>query len=142
LLETFDIPDSAVAYAQTVTLKSIREFLVDGGGSKDFNPNLEYFSIEVETTAVYDEEEVMNVGTIYRKILWVKGEDIQLGPNDYELLEDGNLKIPHRLAGNFNKNDFIKILFTGEAESIVLTYRIISKVMCTDGDYFICEFIY
>ena len=53
-----------------------------------------------------------------------------------------NLKIPCKLLKDFNKNDYIDILFKEENERFILTYKIISKAIFADGDYYICEFIY
>ena len=43
------------------------------------------------------------------------------------------------LLNNYNKNDLIKVMFDGENDKFVFTYKIISKT--TDNNY-ICEFIY
>jgi hypothetical protein len=140
LLGEFADPTKAVAFAEQVTFETIQE----KGLEKPF-VDVAYFSIEVETVVEDLEDEdcgTMNIGTIYRNELWIKAEDIQLAETDYTLLEDGTLKVSCKLLKGFNKNDTIKVKFIDENNEPILTYKIISKVMYADGDYYHCEFIY
>ena len=64
-LGEFTDPDEAVACAEKVNLKQLREA----------DPETAYFSIEVETVVEDPEEEgTMNLGTVYSRVLWLDGE--------------------------------------------------------------------
>ena len=112
-----------------------------------------YLSIEVETVVPDPEEEgTMNLGTIYSRELWLDGEygseedfepPVELTNSDYSVLRDDNtLEVSCKLLKDFNKNDYVKIKFVDEPDSFVLTYKIFSKVIGKDGDYYQLEFIY
>jgi hypothetical protein len=151
LIGEFTDPDAAVECAKNATLEMINEL---GYGEAD--PNTAYFSIEVETTVEdLDDEDggTMNIGTIYSRDLWLDGEygneeSVGLGEydnvvcitdKDFELLEDGTLKVPCNLLKDFNKNDEVIFEFLGESDASVLVYKIMSKVIYADGDYYHCE---
>jgi hypothetical protein len=148
----FDTPEEAVNKAECINLKFIEEqteqpilFFCD-------NNNIDHFSIEVETVVPDPDEEgsTMNIGTIYRRELCLEEDFGDLGLGDYsnvvcitkkdfELLEDGTLKVSCKLLRDFNKNDYVLFEFVDEANPVVLEYKIISKVIYTDGDYYHCE---
>ncbi len=68
----FTNPDAAVEYADKVTLEQVNEM-----GFGDPDPNTVYFSIEVETVIGDPDDEdggTLNIGTIYRRDLWIDGE--------------------------------------------------------------------
>ena len=149
LVGEFTDPDTAVAYAEKVNLELIKEL---GYGEAD--PATAYFSIEVET--VVDDEDndcTMNIGSVYQRDLWLDGEygdeeSAGLGDysnvvcvteKDFELLEDGTLKVSCKLLRDFNKNDNIFFEFSDEPDITVLPYKITSKVEYKDGDYYHCE---
>lgn len=138
LLKTFADPDEAVKFAKECTLADVINLSADDDYEREFEPEVAYISIEVETVIEDEDEGTMNVGTIYHKTIDISPVDIMLTEKDYELLEDGSLKIPCVLLKDFNKNDYIKIMFAGENEDSVLTYKIISKTTAND---YICEFI-
>ncbi len=160
LVGEFTIPDEAVACAENLTIKAIDEL----GYEKPDNDTA-YFSVEVETVVGDPDDEdggTMNIGTIYKRDLWIDGEYgsedcleemldelVEVDPiiaitvEDYELLEDGTLKVRCDLLKGFNKNDYLRLQFVGEPESVpVLTYKIMSKVIYEDGDYYHLEFEY
>lgn len=137
LLGTFENPDDAVQYATIITWADI---IAEAEGAEEFVKTSDMVSIEVETVIDNEEEGTMNVGTIFAKTLTIVVEDIQLTIKDYTVLEDGNLKVSRKLLKDFNKNDEVKILFTGE-KSGILTFKIISKVIYEDGDYYHLEFV-
>ena len=148
----FDTSGEATAKAETIDFKFIEE---QTGMSIDdyceYN-GINHFSIEIETVIPdpEDEDSTINVGTIYRRLLDF-GEDMDaagLGEysnvvcvtkKDYELLEDGTLKVSCKLLREFNKNDYVLFEFVDEATPSVLEYKIISKVIYKDGDYYHCE---
>lgn len=150
----FADPDKAIEKAKTLTLADIIHQAAEEDNGATPVENVAYISIEVETV-VDDEdgEETMNVGTIYKRELWIDGEYgneedaledeysevIPVTSKDYKLLEDGSLEIDCDLLKNFNKNDMVQIWFTDEDGKAILTYKIISK---TTANKFICEFVY
>lgn len=144
-IDGFADPDKAIEKANTLTLAE-----VVGNTSLC---EIKSIVIEIETV-VEDEEGTMNIGTVYRKKLWPTYDDnteesveepepiVELCETDYSLLEDGTLKISCNLLKEYNKNDFVKVKFVGEPDCSVFTYRIMSKVICEDGDYFYCDFTF
>lgn len=141
-LGEFINPDRAVEYAKSLTVADILPHaFVDAG------PDivLDHFSVEVETVLEDDEENSMNIGTIYRRCLCIENieddeytEVVPVTSKEYELLEDGSLEIDCEILKDFNKNDTVQIWFTDEDDKIILTYKIISK---TTNNKYICEFI-
>lgn len=145
LIGEFTDLDEAVACAEKVTIEQINEL---GFGKPD--PTTAYFSIEVETVVEDPEDEgTINIGTVYSRDLWIDGEygtdedtepTIFIYNKDYELLEDGILKVRRELLKDYNKNDCVKLCFA-EEEPCALTYKIVSKVEYADGDYYHLDFI-
>ena len=144
LIGEFENPDEAVACAEKVTLTSI----TDEFGFDDLS-DVAYFSIEVETVVTDPDSEdggTMNIGSIYQRDLWVEDENfvdsvVELTNKEYEVLKDGTLKISSKLLNDFNKNDCINIQFIDEENSWPLNYKIMSKVIYEDGDYYHLDFI-
>lgn len=142
--------DEAIDYAKKVTLADVvnlmpKEVCEDCSVAK--------IKVEVETVAPVTDEELMNIGTIYERELWSiydeqeEPEDddddvdvVELTEEAYTLLEDGTLKVSCKLLKDFNKNDCVAFSFVNE--DCLMTYKIISKVIYEDGDYYHCEFIY
>lgn len=156
LVGEFTDPDEAITFAESVTVELIKEMSFG-----DPCANTAFFTIEVETVVADPDDEdggTMNIGTIYVRDLWItekyevdemSDESVEVDPiiaitaEDYELLEDGALKVRCDLLKGFNKNDYLRLQFVGEPESVpVLTYKIISKVIYEDGDYYHLEFEY
>ena len=90
----------------------------------------------------------MNIGTIYRDELWLDELAAELGDysnvvcvsnKDFEILEDGTMKVSCELLKDFNKNDHVLLEFVEENPPAVLEYKIMSKVIYADGDYYHCE---
>lgn len=151
LIAEYADPDKAIEHAKRVTLQTLNEM--------DYEKpiaDVAYFSIEVETVVEdldSEDGETINIGTIYHDEILVKDIDysessedsndpiVAIAAKDYTLLEDGTLKVSCNLLKGFNKNDYIRFQFVGEAGNL-LTYKIISKVTYEDGDYFHCEFEY
>jgi hypothetical protein len=151
LVGEFTDPDAAVEYAKQVTFETINEM---GFGEPD--PDTVYFSIDVETVVGNPDDEdggTMNIGTIYQRDLWIDGDYgsaeeagldeadsvISLTDKDFELLEDGTMKISCALLKDYNKNDYVTFEFPEEDLVAFLTYKIVSKVIYADGDYYHCE---
>lgn len=148
----FDDPDEAVTYIKNLTLADIvHKAAEDPVGVVDYE-EVKRISVEVETVVDEKEEGTMNVGTIYKRDLWVDGEYgseedvpgydediVTTCAGDYELLDDGTLKIKASFMQGFNKNDIIRIKFIDENDTCALPYKIMSKVIYEDGDYFHCE---
>ena len=135
LLETFEDPDEAVKYATEVKWSDIRHL----DDEDMFIDTSSMLTVEVETV-VTDDDGSMNVGTIFTKILAVLVEDICITSGEYSIVEDDKLKIKYQLLQDFNKNDSVRIRFV--EDNIILTYKIISRVMYSDGDYYHLEFVY
>ena len=149
----FKDPDAAIEFAKKVTMADIVHQAAEEHDGSTPAENVTYISLEVETVVDEDEDGTMNIGTIYKRELWIDGEygDEEDAPEDeysevvpvtakdYRLLEDGSLEIDCDILKNFNKNDMVQIWFTDEDHKSILTYKIISK---TTDNKFICEFIY
>lgn len=155
LIEEFTDPDLAIERAKQLTLADIVYQAADECEAED-SQTIKRISIEVETVIpdAEDEEGTINIGTIFRKdILDISAEDLPVEPDpcvdlytkDYELLEDGMLKVKYEVLKEFNKNDIVKFFFKDEQTTDyipLLTYKIVSKVEYEDGDYWLCDFIY
>lgn len=149
----FRDPAAAIEFAKKVTMADIVHQAAEEHDGSTPAENVTYISLEVETVVDEDEDGTMNIGTIYKRELWIDGEygDEEDAPEDeysevvpvtakdYRLLEDGSLEIDCDILKNFNKNDMVQIWFTDEDHKSILTYKIISK---TTGNKFICVFIY
>lgn len=148
----FDTPEEAVNKAKDLNLKFIEEQIEQPILFFCDNNNIDHFSIEVETVVPDPDEEgsTMNIGTIYRRELCLEEDFGDLGLGDYsnvvcitkkdfELLEDGTLKVSCGLLRDFNKNDYVLFEFVDEETPSVLEYKIVSKVIYSDGDYYHCE---
>lgn len=135
-LGTFEDPDAAVQYAAIVSWADIRHL----EGADKFKRTSDMLSIEVETVVDCEDDGTMNVGTIFAKSICVYVEDLRLSSNDFEIVEEDKLKVSCELLKDFNKNDKVKIYFTdGKA---VFNYKIISRVIYADGEYYHLEFLY
>ena len=145
-IEIFDDPDEAISCAKDFSLERF---------NADFAKPISdttHLAIEVETVVANPEEEdeTMNIGTIYSRDLWLDGEYgfeedidpvVELKTTDFELTEDGELKVSCKLLKDFNKNDYLRVRFVDEAETGTFLYKITSKVIYKDGDYYHCEMI-
>jgi hypothetical protein len=133
LLDSFSDPDAAITFADSVTVPIIRE--VEG----DALVKADHFSVEVETTSVVDEEP-MNLGTIYRRSIYYNSitADVMVSSGEYELQEDGSLKIPVSILEAFKDRDTIYIMFKDEANKPILPFKIIGE---PDKNYFICDVV-
>ena len=137
LLGTFENPDEAVQFAAILTCADIK---AEADGAEEFIKTSDMLSIEVETVVDDGEDGTMNVGTIFAKSVCVFVEDIRVSAKDYTIVEDDKLKVSCKLLKNFNKNDKVRVYFT--EEKTILTYKIISKVIYEDDDYYHLELIY
>ena len=137
LLGTFENPDDAVQFAALLTWADIK---AEADGAEEFVKTSDMISIEVEPVVDDGEDGTMNVGTIFAKSVCVFVEDIRISSKDYTIVEDNKLKVSCKLLKDFNKNDKVRVYFT--EEKTILTYKIISKVIYEDGDYYHLELIY
>lgn len=141
-------PDRAIEKAKALTVADIvYQAAEENDGSEPAN-DVAYVSIEVETVVDDEEEGTMNVGTIYKRDLWLSeveedeySEIVFLREADFTLLEDGSIEVPCEILMDFNKNDVVQFMFIEENKDStpILTYKIISK---TTSNKYICEFIY
>lgn len=146
----FDAHKDAVAKAETVDITFVEEqtdmTITDYCGTN----NIDHFSVEIETviTDPEDDDSTMNIGTIYKRDLWLDGEYgseeelgfdgepiIALESRDYEILDDNTIKIRAELLHGFNENNSVHIYFADNKDSDILTCKIVS---CEDS-YFYCE---
>ena len=142
----YDNPDAAIKFAKDYTFDQF-----DAAYQK---PPKKTATISLEVETVIDDPEgdgTMNIGTVYQKDLWVSAESnsediidptVELGPDDYEITEEGELKISCKLLKDFNKNDYINVKFAGEDNPWPIPYRIVSKVVYADGDYYHCDILF
>ena len=141
-LGEFADPDCAVEKAKALTLADIIHIAAEEDDGSEPNEDVAYVTIEVETVVDDEEEGSMNVGTIYRKDIWLYDEPddeefIHVKDNEYELDEEGNLIISSTQFNHLNKNDKIKVMYDDEDNTPILTYTVKSK---TTDNKFICEF--
>ena len=148
---TFDNPEEALNKAESIDTKFIEEQAEMSFADYCNSNNLEYVTVEVET--IIEDVNEASAGTIYKRELWVDGEygDIEavglgdydnvvcIANKDFEILEDGTLKVNCGLLRDFNKNDLVLFEFVEENPPAVLEYKIMSKVVYKDGDYYHCE---
>ena len=125
LVGSFNNPDAAVNRARTLVIPDLEEEVPD---------EVSYFSIEVETITAG-----LPVGTIYKRYLenTKPTVDLWINETDYELTEEGNLKITGSKIKSFKTGYYINISISGrpEAEPILL------RVMLKEADSITCEFI-
>ena len=111
LIEEFTDPDLAIEKAKQLTLADIVYQAEDECDAEDLQV-IKRISIEVETVIpdAEDEEGTINIGTIFRKdILDISAEDLPIEPEpyvdlytkDYEILEDGMLKVRYEVLKEF-----------------------------------------
>ncbi len=154
LIGEFKDPDKAVEKAKTVTLADIIHQAHEEDTGEEPKNDVAYLSIEVETVVDDDDDGTMNIGTIYKRELWIDGEYgddanlpsygdfhqfVPLADGEYTLKENGNIEVPCELLADYNKNDYVQIQYSSEQGQPILTYKIISKT--TAGNYE-CEFQY
>lgn len=151
-LQEFKLPDEAIAFAKTVDLAALLHYAADQ--QVDISETA-YFSLEVETVICDPDEEdggTVNIDTVYQRVLWLGGEYspdedthdynediVTTCAGDYELLDDGTLKLKAEFMKGFNKNDIIRVKFIDENDTYPLPYKIMSKVIYEDSVYFLCE---
>lgn len=149
LIGEFDNPDEAIKCAEEFTKETFyAEY------EKPTDPNTFHLSIEVETVVEDPEDEdggTMNIGTVFQKTIYLTGHNDFIEPiyflhphNEYKILEDNTLKIKIKpFLNGVNKNDIIKVAICDTPESMlhptVLKYKVVSKVIYEDGDYYHCE---
>lgn len=147
----FNTPEAAVAKAETIDITFIEEQTEMPIADYCEVNSIDNFSVEVETVVADPEDEdggTMNIGTIYKRDLWLDGEYgseeelgldgapiIALESRDYEILDDNTIKIRAELLHGFNENDSVHIYFADSKDSDILTCKVVS---CGDS-YFYCE---
>lgn len=143
-------PDEAVEYAKKVELVDIVHL---SGNGPCTNNNVLKIYIEVESTIQVDED-FTNIGTVYKKELmnnivdyepeededYPEDQIVHLEDGDFEVLEDNTLKVNCFALKGFNKNDIVMFYFP--KEEFPMEYKIMSRVMYEDGDYYHCELEY
>lgn len=138
LLDSFSDPDSAVTFADSITVSEIAKVTDLTLGST------EHFSIEIETVAIVDDSP-MNLGTIYRRTIYYNSitADVAITHADYELLEDGSIKIHFNKLDKFKNKETINVLFADEINQPILTIKIIGE-WCGEPheNYFVCELVF
>ena len=143
-------PEEAVNYAKTVELADV---IHEAGNGPCSSNKVFRIAVEVETVVPIDDD-LVNVGTIYSKTLWEEetydgpeeDEDypedqiVHLEDGEYEVREDNTLKVNCFALKGFNKNDIVMFYFP--KEEFPMEYKIMSRVMYEDGDYYHCELTY
>lgn len=134
LLYTAVDPDDAITFADSVTSFDVKAVEADALIKAD------HFSIEVETTAVI-EDEPMNLGTIYRRSLYYNSitADIMLSSDDYKVQDDGSLLVTSRFLNKLKDKETINVFFLDSGESSLLTIKIIEEL---DDNKFICDIVF
>ena len=140
--------DEAINYAKKATLADVVH-----GSDNGPCANSEVFriAIEVETVVPIDDD-LVNIGTVYSKTLWEAEEPeypedddvdvVELSDGDFEVLPDNTLKVKRKVLKDYNKNDTVFVVFPDDANKFPIAYKIMSKVIYADGDYYHCVLDY
>lgn len=160
LIKTLNDPNEATKFADKLTITDIIDLDDDihaGQEITETSVQSDIISVEIESVVSYDCDDPVNIGTIYRRDLWVDGEYgseenapcyedegeysevVPVNSKEYKLLKDGSLELDCEILKDYNKNDLVQIWFTDEDNLSTLTYKIISK---TADNKYICEFEY
>lgn len=141
-ITAFTDPDEAVAYAKGITAADVLTFAEESPVGSEAYADIEGIIIEVETVVLDENNDSVNIGTVYRNELELFEEApdfVCLSNDEYEVIEEtGYIQIPSTILKEYNKNDVITVLFTDEEKPWPIEFKIISKT--TDG-YYICEFV-
>lgn len=165
LMGTYADPDEAVMVATALTVSDIVNKAAEENNGENPEEDIECITVEVETVIPNEEGDgTMNIGTIYKRDLWLDGEygceedfmvpevsepeeeavrTVCITENEYELLEDGNLKVARSILEDYDVNDTVQFLFVEEDSdrTPILSYKVISRVFEDHGEYYICEFV-
>ena len=140
---TSEDPEEAIAYAKKVELGDVVNLMPEATCA-DYN--ICKITVEVETVVQDCESEFMNAGTLFTKVVWeaddLEDDDeviIALLPSDYTLFEDNAIQVKREALKGFNKNDRVMVTFSDDPDQFPIVYRIMSTVICDDGDYYRCE---
>lgn len=141
-ITAFTDPDEAVAYAKGIAAADVLTFAEENPVGSEAYTDIEGIIIEVETVVLDENNDSVNIGTVYRNELELFEEApdfVCLSNDEYEVIEEtGYIQIPSTILKEYNKNDVITVLFTDEEKPWPIEFKIISKT--TDG-YYICEFV-
>ena len=137
LLASFDDPDTAIEFAEAVTLADIINS-DDEDFIQETDYSVEYIRVEVETV-VSTSEDSMNVGTIFHRTISFEENvvDVHVTADTYKLLDDGNIKIPCNIVGQVENNEIITVMFDDTPDKPVLTFKVLSSV----NNFYICSFL-
>ena len=159
LIKEFSDPDEAVKYAQQLTLADIVHMSAEEDNGVPPTGEVEYISVEVETVITDFEGDSMNVGTVFKKELLIVDTDdcyyeeaddnttalatVPITTDEYEILEDGTLRVNSKLLENVNVDDYVNFRFVDETPDLFLTYKILAKsvVEFTDTVFYYCDLL-
>ena len=146
-IDKFEDPNEAVDYASEITFSDVIHFAAE----EDFDDtaySVSYVAIEVETVICDEDGNTVNAGTIYRNRLklgsnseQLPGECIRVSSSDYELTNDGDLKISRQLFGDNYDKDYVNIIFIDEPNKPIIKYNISNINDDASSTHYICEFI-
>ena len=143
LIDKFDNHSEAVDFADAVTFADVLNL----SSEVDFDDkafDVTYINVEIETV-VYDvdNDETINVGTIYRRELTIDNEQeefIEITSDDYQIDTFGTMKVSGRVLGNRDLGEKVKFLFADEPEKPVLTYEVVFRSVDSVPPYYVCDF--
>lgn len=141
LLAAFEYPNQAMHYAKNLTLADIVNIAADEDCDCEVTANAHSIAIGIDAIVNDEDGCAMSIGVVYERSIEIYEElpeYVPLTAEEYELLENGDIKVPCSVLNNYNKNDCFTAIFRDDNESYPMTYKIISK---TTGDYYICEFV-
>ena len=140
-ITAFTDPDEAVAYAKGLTAADILALAEESPVGSEAYADIEGIIVEVETTVLDEDNDSVNIGTVYKNKLELFEEVpdfVCLSNDEYEVIEEtGNIAVPSQFLNNYNKGDIVMVLFEDEEEPWPIEYRIIHK----NDTYCICEFV-
>lgn len=143
--------DDAINYAKKATLADV---VYGAGNGPCANSKVFRIAIEVETVVPVDDD-LVNIGTVYSKTVWEVEEPeepeddddddvdvVELPEGHFEVLPDNTLKVKYEVLRSYNKNDKVFVAFSDDPDSFPIEYKIVSKVVYEDGDYYHCVLDY
>jgi hypothetical protein len=140
-ITAFTDPDEAVAYAKWLTAASILTFAEESPVCSDAYADIEGVIIEVETTVIDENNDSVNIGTVYRnklELFEAIPEFVVLSNDDYSIIEETSyIVVTCDLPREYKVGETITLLFEEDEHPWPIKYKIIRK----SADGYICDFV-
>ena len=140
-ITAFTDPDEAVAYAKVLTAADILTLAEESPVGSEAYASIEGIIIEVETTVLDENNDSVNIGTVYRNRLELfeeVPEFVVLSNEEYSVIEEtGMILVTCELSREYRVGEVITLFFEDETQSGPIEYKIIHK----SADGYICDFV-